>query len=189
MSLFELGKPAKAEHAGMRDATHIPAICLVSHTRLLPGTEVGVSKDGISTSSDLSGVTGFVDPFRPGHVLKGEVCHVLLSPGSVENVRHEWDHPGITGSSRTVPSDMKIRLTKLIAEPDWDVFLAKCAKDMGIDVDTLNIAVDAAVEFNSADYQSGTYVDTGAVDWDHFWERWEKHHGKKTTFRGDPFCC
>lgn len=76
-----------------RDAIHIAVAPVVAGEELEPGTHVAFDGDGEMVSY-LTRTIGIVDPFLRNPVEKGQKFRLFLYPGTVTNLRHEWDHPG-----------------------------------------------------------------------------------------------
>ena len=77
---LQLGNIIAPDRECLRDAVHVAVIPQVntSGTRLLPG-------------QGMPG--GIVDPFLDVFVAPGERYWLWLIPGSVEALRHHWEHP------------------------------------------------------------------------------------------------
>jgi hypothetical protein len=84
-----LGKlaPLDAE----RDAVHVAIIPVMAGESLFPGQEVGI-EDGFARRRARP-LIGIVDPFLKSRVRDGESCWVLLYPGTITSIRHDWTHP------------------------------------------------------------------------------------------------
>ena len=98
-----------------RDAVHIAVIPVTcAYGTLRPGQKVSVSrwdeKDRLraygADDEDPEHVDGIVDPYLPGPVKKGERFWLLLKPGSITSLRHEWTHPAFpSGGAGAVTGD------------------------------------------------------------------------------------
>lgn len=75
-----------------KDAIHVPIMPTTAATRIRPGQGVRFSEDGscVSTNS-LKSCHGIADPFLTKAIEKGEKFYVLMMPGTVTRLRHEWD--------------------------------------------------------------------------------------------------
>jgi hypothetical protein len=83
----KLGELLDSEQS--RDAIHIAIMSMVATVRLFPGQHLE---------------HGIVDPFLIEPVEKGRRCWLLLYPGTITSLRHEWTHPAIDrigGKSRS----------------------------------------------------------------------------------------
>lgn len=93
----ELGKLISGE--GFRDAIHVAVAPAVAASRLYPGQRVG--KTAAGTFGPVEPHVGIVDPFLLDGVLVGEKFWLLLFPGTITSLRHEWEHPLFKGEPTT----------------------------------------------------------------------------------------
>ncbi len=49
---------------------------------------------------------GIVDPFAEGPIAEGQTCWIVLRPGTVSNLRHDWDHPALISTRELSPLDV-----------------------------------------------------------------------------------
>lgn len=91
---IELGKTiAMFGDAPPRDAIHVAVASATAGAALRPGQSVGVvDVNGRLIAQASLRHVGIVDPFLKREVRAGERFWVLLTPGTVKNLRHEWDH-------------------------------------------------------------------------------------------------
>ena len=160
-----LGKLAEAHSE--RDAVHIaivPVVCPIAS--LAPGEEV--DKNGDPEGKPLVGV---VDPFLH-HVSAGERFWLLLYPGTITSLRHEWTHPAFDGEDES-----------------W---LKGFAEQCGV---SYGILMEAATD-NSEDNDKCLFVgsntafhDVDKNEWAEFWGRFEKVTGKKAGAEWGFFSC
>jgi len=75
-----------------RDAVHIAIIPATAGERLQPGRPVEVF-EGVARPAVGTDVLGVVDPFLQQDVQEGERFWLLLTPGTITSLRHEWTHP------------------------------------------------------------------------------------------------
>lgn len=78
-----------------RDAIHIAVAPVVAAEDLKAGQHVAINDFGKAVGMDpFPGFTvGIVDPFLMVPVKAGDVFYVFLYPGTIESLRHEWEHP------------------------------------------------------------------------------------------------
>ena len=89
-----LGKLAEAHSE--RDAVHIAIVPVVAKQRLLPGEHVtaeGYKGRWKEPKPPEAPLIGIVDPFRIKAIEAGEHFWLLLYPGTITSLRHEWTHP------------------------------------------------------------------------------------------------
>ena len=95
-----------ASESDQRDAIHVAIAPVVAGEALRPGQPIGFA-DGYSGSDRetvCGGSTqvGIVDPFLKANVFKGQRFYMLLFPGTITSLRHEWSHPAF---ANTLPSE------------------------------------------------------------------------------------
>ena len=84
-----LGQLIKSE--AQRDAIHIAVAPVVAGEDLQPGQRVVLGPAG--AVGGVHPFLGIVDPFLNQTVWRGERFWLLLRPGTVTSLRHEWEHP------------------------------------------------------------------------------------------------
>ena len=75
-----------------RDAIHMAVIPVTADERLHPGAPVSIAEHR-AVLAPVADAVGVVDPFLPDFVEKGQRFWLLLKPGSITGLRHEWSHP------------------------------------------------------------------------------------------------
>ncbi len=80
-----------ATEAGIKDAIHVPVVSCYAGENLQPGDKVKVIS-GYARKDEVNFI-GMVDPWLNKEVLEYQICWLLLTPGSIQQLRHEWDHP------------------------------------------------------------------------------------------------
>jgi len=79
------------EEGAKRDAIHVAVAPAIAGETLWPGDKVGFNHDRTMTTNTKVFV-GVVDPFS-NKLQRGERFWLILFPQTVQNLRHEWDHP------------------------------------------------------------------------------------------------
>lgn len=79
-----------------RDAIHVAVMPVVAGIDLSPGEWCLVDGE-VANPASPSVALGVIDPFLPGKVARGERVYLLLRPGSISSLRHEWTHPAVDG--------------------------------------------------------------------------------------------
>ncbi len=89
---IELGKLAEEE--GHKDALHVAVVSVEAGEDLEAGTKVHMLKGSAYQCGSVSDreADGIVDPFLTKMVREGECFWLLLAPGKVKNLRHDWQH-------------------------------------------------------------------------------------------------
>jgi hypothetical protein len=91
MSTVELGNLIDDEVK--RDAVHVAIVPATAGRQLHPGDHVGIYSDGDELIADNGRTAvGIVDPFLRKPVDKGVCFWVLMYPGTVKDLRHNWSH-------------------------------------------------------------------------------------------------
>lgn len=75
-----------------KDAIHVAIAPVTAGEKLIAGAHVSVV-NGMAWSSGAFYKVGIVDPFIKGSIVPGKRIWILLYPGTVSSLRHEWDHP------------------------------------------------------------------------------------------------
>lgn len=94
-----LGEFIPDEAPATRDAIHMSVAPAVAGEDLKPGTHVGLTLSGVAVTdsaymkASLGKPVGIVDPFMRHTVREGKRFYILLYPGTITNLRHEWNHP------------------------------------------------------------------------------------------------
>lgn len=118
--------PEEGQH---RDAIHVAVIPVIAEEELRPGQHVGV-RDG--KANHFLPHVGVIDPFlgmggvTQHRVLPGQRVWLLLNPGTITSLRHEWLHPSF-------PLDGVL----LREREESELWLRKLAGENGIDYTTL----------------------------------------------------
>lgn len=74
-----------------RDAIHIAIIPIMAGEAMNPGTRVTLNKAGQAIDAgDCNAGIGVVSPFLLAPVQPGDVFWLLLNPGTIRTLRHEW---------------------------------------------------------------------------------------------------
>lgn len=80
-----------------RDAVHVPVVPMIAGCDLCAGERVAVDPANPARviRTAFGDVFGIVDPFLKSTIIAGTRCWVLLAPGSITSLRHDWDHPAL----------------------------------------------------------------------------------------------
>jgi hypothetical protein len=110
----KLGELVEGERE--RDAVHVAVIPVVAGAHLQPGQRVRlVDGRALPVPTGATGV-GVVDPFLTfDNVRHGERFWLLLYPGTITSLRHEWAHPAFPRVSDGEGKDSAERWLKTFA--------------------------------------------------------------------------
>lgn len=78
-----------------RDAVHVAVYPMVAKQALVPGQKV----NGYGFAADGDAI-GCVDPFLSEPLLSGDMFWCLMIPGTVQNLRHVWDHADLEDETK-----------------------------------------------------------------------------------------
>jgi len=76
-----------------RDAVHVAIIPALATERLKPGQRVAFTTNTGPQAARSKNAMGVVDPFLYDDVQEGEYFWMVLNPGSITSLRHDWEHP------------------------------------------------------------------------------------------------
>jgi hypothetical protein len=93
----KLGVPCDYPEGEHRDAVHIAVVPVKAYRTLNPGEHVGVDYFGMV--NDKLPHMGVIDPFLKGPVRPMQSVWLFIYPGTFQNLRHQWDHPGLRDTS------------------------------------------------------------------------------------------
>lgn len=163
------------EREEKRDAIHLAVIPAVAGERLLPGTHVGVSKDGKAYVTAPEYCVGIVDPFLLDAVVHRERFWLVIYPRKITSLRHVWSHPAF-------PDEPSVSAPASPTEPSGSAVAVARARirDMAADLDcSVDRLMDGAAEY----IQDGVSLHFGFdldYDWpaEEFWRCYELVTGK-----------
>lgn len=95
-SAAKLGNTPSSED--QRDAVHIAIVPVVAGEKLFPGQDVGIIDGGLV--GRCAKPIGIIDPFLKRSVQRNERCWLLLYPGSITSLRHDWTHHAFDGDTK-----------------------------------------------------------------------------------------
>lgn len=114
-----------------RDAVHVPVIPVEAADTLLPGQHISLL-EGKAIPATGNGI-GVVDPFLTAPVKTGEVFLLMLYPGTITALRHEWSHsafPSITAVTGEERAESEAWLREFIGSRYKDDNLVPMYKDV-----------------------------------------------------------
>jgi hypothetical protein len=152
-----LGRLAEAD--AKRDAIHMAIAPVVAGERLSPGDEIGFIGEAVGRTQKSIGI---VDPFLAGPVFKGERFFMLLHPGTITSLRHEWEHPAFAVSADKQP---------VAATEDSEAYLRRIAGAGHLSYEDLLDRIQAYLDdkYFGVTGKSGSFSDyyEDAI-WDHY---------------------
>lgn len=157
-----------------RDAIHMAVAPVIAAETLQPGEHVGFVGE---MSVGRAGKTlGIVDPFLKDTVYKGQRFWMLLYPGSITSLRHEWEHPAF------IKADEEVDRTA----SQW---LQDFAKQADMSVGGLIQAADDYLKHGTILCDGSRWE--GVYAGDDFWDQYEYVKGVKVpeTERDSFFSC
>ncbi len=147
-----------------RDAVHvaiIPALCAtdfkVGDQVLIKNTEEGIVAEYCAHNN----YDAVIDPYLMVDPLKGQVVWVLMRPGSILSIRHEWYHPKVQHPDKVVAANMR---------------LEAFAKGIGSDVDQLLSKARSYVDYGYHWSEGGRFEGQGLYE--SFWEDYQTVTGE-----------
>lgn len=111
-----------------RDAIHIAIAPVKADETLNPGEHITIEDGKARRPGPFQHPVGIVDPFLNVRVLKGQRFYVVLYPGSITGLRHEWTHPAFEPQLPKVPVNESERWLREFAERlemDYDDLLRR----------------------------------------------------------------
>lgn len=108
-----LGQLITADTLATRDCVHIAIIPLIaaSGAHLFAGHPFRLNEAGLAQPCSASDGIGVTDPFLQTSVRPGEQFWGLLYPGSVTNLRHNWDHHALPPATTAAPEAAERTIT------------------------------------------------------------------------------
>jgi len=89
-------------HAGVRDAIHVPIISVTAAETLSRGESVSINA-AMEAAPCIGGI-GVVDPYLSAQqVAKGEKVWILIRPGSISTLTHQWTHRLLPEAEAQIP--------------------------------------------------------------------------------------
>ena len=112
MNPADIGSIIKDVESQDRDAIHVPVCPVTAGEQLKPSQHV-IIIDGKAYGSKSKTSAGIVDPFLQQNVIAGQSFWLLLKPGSIKNLIHDWTHPGFPKKDRPQNENINQWLTKM----------------------------------------------------------------------------
>ncbi len=163
-----------------RDAIHMAVAPVTVAHRTAAGRHVGIDPDG-KASEYVNPYVGIIDPFLSEAVPFGGRCWLVLYPGTIAGLRHEWDHPAFKAGTIS----HKAHATK---SHEW---IAEHAATLGLTADVLMENAETWLEGEDYTVQRGSERWRDNFNPLEFWHHYEVVTGnvvpadKKQSF----YCC
>lgn len=178
----KLGRVIERDDKAERDAIHIAVAPLEAAEGLYPGSKVGLVDGRASTRAEHK--IGVVDPFMESGTRAGDRVWVMLFPGTITSLRHEWLHPAF------MPAPVK-KISKAEHVLKSEAWIAAHAAALGLSADALMENAQEWLKYG--DY----FVQRDKTRWrDEFNPREFWHHYEIVTGvvvpedkKGSMYCC
>jgi hypothetical protein len=178
MNDLGLGKLITDPNAA-RDAVHVAIMPVTVAQMVYPSQRVGVIDyvDGQYLVGPSATPIGIIDPFLAECVWPKQRCYLWLTPGTITNLRHHWEHPAFPAAARV----------KAVSE----AWLRQFAASISVSYEGL---MDAVPTWSHGVFGSvrGERLE-GAEGFDippEFWDHYEYVTGKASQLRGaTSFMC
>jgi hypothetical protein len=85
-----------------RDAVHIAIVPVIAGEKLFPGQDVGIEE---GRAVRCRNPIGIIDPFLKRSVQRNEPCWLLIYPGTITSLRHDWTHPALDSGTKGIEDD------------------------------------------------------------------------------------
>ena len=113
----KLGEILASNSEAKRDAIHVGVVPVRAGGVLRPAQKVKVRADGLAHPAlPTERFTGIVDPFLFDQVGMGDLFWLLMAPGEVNSLRHDWDHEDLRPE---VEAPQQIQFVEELT-PNWD---------------------------------------------------------------------
>ena len=103
-----------------RDAVHVAVLPIQAGATIARGGPVYIETDGKAypvVDPAATPPVGIADPFHSKHVfIRGERFWILMTPNTVANLRHDWDHPALPAEKTYTKAEIDAAVAK--AEED-----------------------------------------------------------------------
>lgn len=178
----------KPQYVSDRDAVHVAIISMTCDDSLRAGDRVKIiSKDKV-VAYDNDDYDGIVDPFGEEYISCETLFWVLLKPGTVVDMKHNWKsanaYLGDVPKSKPSQAESEAWLIKFVATancPDFKTVI-KAALGHSIDDDWASNHIDE-------DYLHFSGLDAhGKIPYE-FWEHVENYTGEKCRYKPARFSC
>jgi hypothetical protein len=165
MNEQKLGKLITGE--AQRDAIHVAIAPVIAGGKLEPGWNVGLNEKGEAVNFIILGIQpiGIVDPFLTRPVKPGEQFWLVLYPGTITSLRHDWSHPAFKDDASAITEQVPARpLQESIA---W---LRSFASEWNMDYDEMitNAVSGAGLVADGTSIHSWSEIEDGGQEfWHH----------------------
>lgn len=96
METVELGQIIEGD--ANRDAIHVAIAPVIAGESLRPGQGIAFESGSTERVRAYGTTIGIVDPFLRESVKEGQRFFMVLYPGTITSLRHEWTHPAFPQS-------------------------------------------------------------------------------------------
>ena len=178
----KLGTPISNPEAAQRDAIHVAVVPVTSEETLSPGEHVGLVDAATNKVSRNAKKIGVVDPFMTAKkVSPGSTFWLVLYPGTITGLRHEWAHP----AWGDIPGEVTPSPRSVAASRAWIEAFAD-----ELDQTYRRLMSAAGLWEGDEDYTNDTEEVYKGVDddkWPVFWKHYEVVTGRKVSAPHESF--
>jgi hypothetical protein len=165
MNEQKLGKLITGE--AQRDAIHVAIAPVIAGEQLEPGWNVGLNQKGKAVNFIGMGIKpiGIVDPFLTHPVKPGEQFWLVLYPGTITSLRHDWSHPAFKNADTVEPQRMQSSVVQ-----ESIAWLHGFAADWNMDYDNMieNAVSGYGLTARGVDIHSWSEIEDGRREfWHH----------------------
>lgn len=168
-----------------RDAVHIAVVPVLANEQMHPGEHIGLLPNGYASTHPSVNKIGIVDPYLRDMVRQDQRFFMMLYPGSITSLKHQWTHPafpelnydGGEYSRPVKPAADKATLdaSRKLAAEDWLRLFCATADCPGYK-EVIDKAMEIADGHNDAwdpDYMHFDDMDAHGAIPDEFWDNIE----------------
>lgn len=140
-----------------RDAVHVSVAPVVAWKEITPGENIGL-KEGDKP-------IGIADPFLKKTVKKDQIFWMFLYWNTVENLRHEWDHPAFKSNEQITAQNISGAQNEA---KDW---ITEFSNKVGV---SFKLIMEAARDFIDSGETTGiTDESHQSCNWPEFWKQYK----------------
>ena len=150
-----------------KDAVHVAVVPVVAGQALYPGDSVALNdkKEAVKVKYSKELRIGVVDCFLTNPINKGERFYLMLLPGSIKSIRHDWTHSALP---EVVEDAVKVRAGRWLK--DYADSIASSLEELLMRTKDF---LDCGDYWNEGERFDGKWVP------EEFWKYYEEYTGTK----------